>query len=734
MSTVPSDDASWLLIKPIGDKHQTKTWGASPLVNVETKTEANAAGIGTTSRLQRRAAGPHQIRKGSFVEKNKKMDAPNLVSVVSAPPQVKKRAAIDARARYLKIEEYRKTKSSRTRVSRPPLKQPKKEWTNMITSSSHGKKPKNGFGATKKKSKSTGDIAIADWKAAYQDVLSPTSGNRRCVARQDLSASEKVTSPKKKVRGKTKASSAPSFTFPSLLPLSDDEDGDDDDKNDVPRPTMAGTRNDPHLQLRSIGKNKGEEASVLSKASSRKTPISVAISDDDDEEETKSVKSRDSAATPNGSSLGGSSGRKTRLPAMVSPIAETDDVDDNDVVAEPDAKADKEETFEDFDDFDDFTENMEDEEQDEVAWEEPKVAASRGDEDYVPATGEPQAALVSSQHTDKTPTEFPGVRDAEDDKQQEKQPPKERQRSKQLILEFTVPALTGEPDSGDNNDIGLEVPVDVLSHDDISSVGSWPSIESEDSYNTRMNKMLQRWVDIHGGDEDNFRYDNDVQLDDNVLDHIVLAAPDLEKAIQKFEELTGIMPTHVGPLQGLGAKTAHVGLDNNRYIEILAPDDEDPGPLGEELKKLQDGSLTPYHYAIRSSEVSRLIEGYVYDVLGWDPDHIAMVQALPNNSLRQWDLLTMYGHDMGGAAPYYVKWNDHARHPTACIPLNATLTSFKVRVPKGHDVHKLITGVGGLDIEYGEPLLECVLKTPNGSVTFCADEPLGLVFPGYKED
>ena len=211
--------------------------------------------------------------------------------------------------------------------------------------------------------------------------------------------------------------------------------------------------------------------------------------------------------------------------------------------------------------------------------------------------------------------------------------------------------------------------------------------------------MMQRWVDVHGGEEDNFRYDNDVQLDDNVLDHVVLAAPDLDKAIQQFEDLTGITPTHVGPLQGLGAKTAHVGLDNNRYVEILAPDNEEPGPLGVELKKLEDGSLTPYHYAIRSSEVSRLIEGYVYDVLGWDPDHIAMVQALPDNSLRQWDLLTMYGHDMGGAAPYYVKWNDHARHPTASIPLNATLASCKVRVPKDHDVHKLITGVGGLDIE-----------------------------------
>jgi Glyoxalase-like domain len=240
-------------------------------------------------------------------------------------------------------------------------------------------------------------------------------------------------------------------------------------------------------------------------------------------------------------------------------------------------------------------------------------------------------------------------------------------------------------------------------------------------------------MDIDGGDVDEY-LDNDVHLDDNVLDHIVLAAPDLEKAMEQFHEMTGIMPTHVGPLQGLGAKTAHVGLDNNRYIEILAPDSEDPGPLGDELKALKDNTLTPYHYAIRSSEVSRLIEGYVYDVLGWDPDHIAMVQALPDDTVRQWDLLTMYGHDVGGVAPYYVRWVDPTHHPTAKIPLNATLLSCRVVAPEDHDVHKLITGVGGIDIETGDPTLECTIETPKGNVIFSAKTPKGLVFPGYDDE
>jgi hypothetical protein len=129
-----------------------------------------------------------------------------------------------------------------------------------------------------------------------------------------------------------------------------------------------------------------------------------------------------------------------------------------------------------------------------------------------------------------------------------------------------------------------------------------------------------------------------------------------------------------------------------------------------------------------------LIEGYIYDVLGWDPDHIAMIQALPDESVRQWDLLTMYGHDMGGVAPYYVRWHDSTHHPTAKIPSYATLLACRVVAPQDHDVHKLINGVGGIDIETGEPTLECLIETPNGRVGFTAKKPKGLVFPGYDDE
>merc|ERR1712130_628349 len=78
---------------------------------------------------------------------------------------------------------------------------------------------------------------------------------------------------------------------------------------------------------------------------------------------------------------------------------------------------------------------------------------------------------------------------------------------------------------------------------------------------------------------------HDLNLQDNVLDHIVIAAPDFQEALKEFENMTGIKPSVVGSLRGLGTKSARVGLDDNAYIEIIAPDPKNSGPIGAALAR-----------------------------------------------------------------------------------------------------------------------------------------------------
>jgi hypothetical protein len=273
--------------------------------------------------------------------------------------------------------------------------------------------------------------------------------------------------------------------------------------------------------------------------------------------------------------------------------------------------------------------------------------------------------------------------------------------------------------------------------DDDSDAGS------EDSEDARMKKMLSAWDD----DEENSdsssssSSDSDDDSDDeaairpiidlkyNVLDHVVLAAPDFVEAMKEFEKMTGIKPEVVGSLRGMGTKSARVGLDNNCYLEILAPDPKNAGPLTAQLKSLEEGTLSPFHFGIRRDDIAELRDDYIPNELGWEPDHIGMGGTTADGTPKPYNLCFMHGHKLGGIVPYYIVWGE-CEHPTARIPEVGNLKSFTVRAPGGHKIHALLKDVDYVSTEIGEPSLEFSFGSPEGTITFSGDNPLGLKFPG----
>jgi Glyoxalase-like domain len=56
------------------------------------------------------------------------------------------------------------------------------------------------------------------------------------------------------------------------------------------------------------------------------------------------------------------------------------------------------------------------------------------------------------------------------------------------------------------------------------------------------------------------------------LDHIMLAAPDLEAAVVDFEQRTGVRPSEGGRHPGQGSRNVLATLGNGCYLEIIGPD------------------------------------------------------------------------------------------------------------------------------------------------------------------
>jgi hypothetical protein len=267
----------------------------------------------------------------------------------------------------------------------------------------------------------------------------------------------------------------------------------------------------------------------------------------------------------------------------------------------------------------------------------------------------------------------------------------------------------------------------------------------------RMKNMLAQWGDSDDDDSSSDSSDNsgdepgddegevspndqqkskyDLGLRDNEIDHIILAAPDYEEAVKEFETMTGIKPARLGGLKGLGIRAARVATDNNCYIEILAPDPSKPGPIGAKLSQLEEGTLIPYHYAIRQSELDELQQEFVPNELGYVPDRINLFSPAPDGAPAKWGMLFMHGHFIGGVVPYYVDWGKCA-HPISSIPTVGPLKSLTVTAPGGSQVHNILKDVGLVTTMEGDPAIEFCIGTPEGTITFSGESPEGLVFPG----
>ena len=225
----------------------------------------------------------------------------------------------------------------------------------------------------------------------------------------------------------------------------------------------------------------------------------------------------------------------------------------------------------------------------------------------------------------------------------------------------------------------------------------------------------------------------EVLLENNVIDHVVLAAPDLESAILEFQEMTGVQPVVSSHIKGLGIKTARVSFEGSSFLEIIAPDPAKTGPIGVLLKSIGLTGLVPFHWAIRTEDAEALKPQL--SKLGYTPDCIVMTGASPNGTPRTWEMLYLYGQKMRGMCPFFINW-DRSDHPCETMPIVGELIGVTIRAPAGDLIHKLIghTGSTGFKLEEGIPKFEIIFDSPEGEVTLQADKMAGFQFPGFEEE
>ncbi|MXV87701.1 MAG: VOC family protein [Acidimicrobiales bacterium] len=202
------------------------------------------------------------------------------------------------------------------------------------------------------------------------------------------------------------------------------------------------------------------------------------------------------------------------------------------------------------------------------------------------------------------------------------------------------------------------------------------------------------------------------------IDHIVYAAPNLAAGTAAVEALVGMSAAPGGPHPGMGTRNTLMSLGDDVYLEIIAPDPEQPDPPNGRpfyIDAMNEGRLITF--AIHASD-GETIEDVTAAMAacGEDPGPIsAMSRVKPDGEEIHWSLTMSAGP---GLVPFVIEWGN-TTHPATVTPTGCTLVSLSGTHPDPDHIRALHSAIGiEVDVTAGDTVtFAATLDTPNGRVT-----------------
>ena len=199
-----------------------------------------------------------------------------------------------------------------------------------------------------------------------------------------------------------------------------------------------------------------------------------------------------------------------------------------------------------------------------------------------------------------------------------------------------------------------------------------------------------------------------------LIDHLVYAAPDLSAAVADVEERFGVRAQAGGRHIGLGTCNALLALGPQTYLEIIAPDPEQPEPSMPRpfgVDGVRHAGLVGW--ALAYDDIDAAVAGARND--GYDPgDAVEAQRAAPTGTVLRWRLTL--NALAGGLVPFLISWGD-TEHPAKSAPQGLTLEAFHVEHPDPPSLAPPLTALGA-DVEIrpaATAALVARLNGPNGS-------------------
>lgn len=202
-----------------------------------------------------------------------------------------------------------------------------------------------------------------------------------------------------------------------------------------------------------------------------------------------------------------------------------------------------------------------------------------------------------------------------------------------------------------------------------------------------------------------------------MLDHLVYAGPDLERAVADLEHRLGVRATPGGKHTGRGTHNALLSLSESAYLEIIGPDPDQPPPAMPRpfgIDTLTAPRLVTW--LAKARDLDKQIEharARGYDFGGATP----MSRDLPDGTRLEWRLAIPPQPLGDGLVPVLIEWHTD-RPPAKTSAHGCTLVELYGEHPRPETIRPILEAMGlTLEIRQGAvPALVATLDTPKGRV------------------
>jgi hypothetical protein len=181
-----------------------------------------------------------------------------------------------------------------------------------------------------------------------------------------------------------------------------------------------------------------------------------------------------------------------------------------------------------------------------------------------------------------------------------------------------------------------------------------------------------------------------------------------------LHERFGVKAAAGGKHVGVGTHNALLALGPRTYLEVIAPDPDQPDPPTPRpfgLDALSAPKLTAWAVGCDDIEVALNRAR----ARGYDPGAaVEMTRTTPDGHTLRWRLTT--NAVGGGPVPFLIDWGD-TPHPSRSAPAGLELTRFEIEDPDPESLTPILHAVGA-DVTVtsrSTPGLVAEVRSPNGT-------------------